>query len=202
MKKNWVLTQQSFDGLLAWLNPDREQAGARYEHIRSGLIKIFSCRGCIEPEDLSDEVINRVINKLPDVEVNFAGDPERYFFGVANKVFLEYLRRKPAPVSPAPREDKDQLEPAFKCLEVCMTHLTAKNRELVLEYYQEEKRAKIEHRRFLAEKLGIAANALRIRAHRIRASLEKCVFNCLDGATHETKPTEITFVIRRDSRKG
>src|SRR5947209_6617862 len=38
----------SFDRLLAWLNPDREQAGQRYEEIRRRLIKIFARRGCSE----------------------------------------------------------------------------------------------------------------------------------------------------------
>ena len=64
-----------------------------------------------------------------------------------------------------------------------MQQLTVANRELVLQYYQEEKQAKIDHRRRLAEQLGIALNALRIRAHRIRASLQECVQNCVQEAT-------------------
>jgi DNA-directed RNA polymerase specialized sigma24 family protein len=64
-----------------------------------------------------------------------------------------------------------------------MERLTPDNRNLVLKYYQEEKRARIDHRKRLAEKLGIAVNALRIRAHRIRASLEECVQKCLEEAT-------------------
>ena len=34
--------------------------------------------------------------------------------------------------------------------------------------------------RELQEELGIAVNALRIRAHRIRRSLEQCVHSCLE----------------------
>jgi hypothetical protein len=49
----------------------------------------------------------------------------------------------------------------------------------VLQYYQEEKRAKIEHRKRLAERLGIELNALRIRAYRIRAELYECIRLCL-----------------------
>ena len=64
-----------------------------------------------------------------------------------------------------------------------MQRLTADNRKLVLQYYQEEKQAKIDHRKLLAEQLGIALNALRIRAHRIRASLQECVQNCVREAT-------------------
>jgi len=180
MNKNWVLTQESFDALLTWLDPQREQAGHKYEDIRSRLIKIFTCRGCHEPEDLADETINRVINKLKEIESVYAGDRARYFYGVANKVHLEYLRRKPAVRAPTIAPGSDQEERDFNCLEKCMDQLTPENRELVLQYYQQEKKAKIDHRKLLAKKLGIAVNALRIRAFRIRASLQTCVQECLE----------------------
>src|SRR6478672_10875246 len=84
MNKSWVLTQESFDALLDWLDPHREQAGQKYEDIRRRLIKLFVCRGCPEPEDLADETINRVIKKLKEIESGFTGDKARYFYGVAN----------------------------------------------------------------------------------------------------------------------
>jgi RNA polymerase sigma factor (sigma-70 family) len=181
MRKNWSLTQESFDRLLEWLSPAREQAGQRYEEIRRSLIKIFTCRGCHEPEDLADETINRVINRLHDIEGTYTGDCALYFYGVANKVHLEYLRRRPTPLpspppAPEPSEDTGR---EYECLQRCIEGLTAVNRALVLQYYQEEKRAKIDNRKLLAERLGIALNALRIRAHRIRAGLQKCVEECL-----------------------
>ena len=180
MNKNWVLTQESFDALLDWLDPQREKAGQKYEDIRLRLIKIFTCRGCSEPEDLADETINRVTNKLKEIEAGFTGDRARYFYGVANKVHLEYLRRKPAVTLQLPVANSDEVEREFKCLETCMDRLTPDNRELVLQYYQEEKKAKIDHRKLLAEHLGIAVNALRIRACRIRATLLECVQKCLE----------------------
>lgn len=79
-------------------------------------------------------------------------------------------------------DDTEDIEREYECLERCMQKLTPDNRQLVLQYYQEEKRAKIDHRRQLAEQLGIALNALRIRAHRIRASLQECVQTCLREA--------------------
>lgn len=180
MKKEWFLNPENFDALLLWLNPDREQAGQKYEEIRRWLIKIFTCRGCYEPEDLADETINRVVKRLKDIEAGFTGDPSRYFYGVASKVHLEYVRRKPVPPSPPPRQDSDELEREYECLERCIERLTPENRELVTQYYQEEKRAKIDHRKRLAERLGIALNALRIRVHRIRVTLQQCVQDCLE----------------------
>jgi DNA-directed RNA polymerase specialized sigma24 family protein len=183
MKKDWTLTQESFDALLSWLDPDREQAGQRYEEIRRRLLKLFACRGCYEAEDLADETINRVSGKLKEIESSFVGEPARYFYGVANKVHLEYQRRKPLPATPPPTNDPDDIEQEYDCLEQCMRHLTPDNRMLVLQYYEEEKKAKIDRRRRLAEELGIALNALRIRAHRIRASLQECVQSCIHEAT-------------------
>jgi DNA-directed RNA polymerase specialized sigma24 family protein len=180
MNKNWVLTQESFDALLDWLDPEREQAGQKYEDIRRRLIKIFTCRGCCEPEDLTDETINRVINKLKEIESSFTGDRAHYFYGVANKVHMEYLRRKPVASPPLRVTNSDEVESEFKCLERCMEQLTPGNRMLVIQYYQEEKKAKIDHRKVLAGQLGIAVNALRIRAYRIRATLQECVRNCLE----------------------
>jgi DNA-directed RNA polymerase specialized sigma24 family protein len=183
MNKDWVLTHESFEALLGWLDSDREEAGRKYENIRRRLIKIFVCRGCCEPEDLADESINRVISKLKDIEDTFRGDPALYFYGVANKVHLEYLRRRPTPVVPPPSEDTENIEKEYACLEKCVQTLTPANRELVVQYYQDEKRAKIEHRKELAEQFGIALNALRIRAHRIRTALQQCVQSCIQEAT-------------------
>jgi len=115
-----------------------------------------------------------------------------YFYGVAQKVHLEYLRKvqkrqDETGVDAAARalstqtvELADDTEPEYECLEKCLEYLPANNRKLVVQYYQQERQAKIEHRRRLAMELGIAVNALRIRAHRIRLTLQNCVQNCLE----------------------
>jgi len=156
MKKDWVLTQDAFDTLLDWLDADRERAGCKYESIRLRLIKIFTCRGCHEAEELADETINRVVARVVELASGYEGDPALYFYGVSQK------------------------EPEYDCLERCLEELSPDNRDLVLRYYQQERRAKIEHRKSLATELGIAVNALRIRAHRIRLVLQRCVRNCIE----------------------
>lgn len=181
MPKEWVLTQEDFDRLLAWLDPDRDRAGQRYEEIRRRLVKIFACRGCGEADLLADETINRVARRLPEFLDTYKGDPVSYFCGVAQKIHLEYLRRKPAPVVPVAQPD-EEAERAYACLEICMAGLTPDNRRLVLQYYAEDKQAKVNHRKELADELGIAINALRIRAFRIRAALQRCVGECVSRA--------------------
>jgi RNA polymerase sigma factor (sigma-70 family) len=179
MKKDWELSQPAFDQLLSWLNPDREEAGRKYEEIRRRLIKIFTCRGCVTPEDLADDAINRVARKVPEIAPSYVGDPALYFLGVAHNVCLEHFRKKPEPDPPLQPDQSEQKEQLDECLERCMQRLTFRNRELILEYYREEKHSKIDHRKELAQRLGIALNALRIQACRIRASLQQCVFECL-----------------------
>jgi DNA-directed RNA polymerase specialized sigma24 family protein len=192
MKKEWVLTQDAFDTLLDWLDADRDHAGSKYEAIRLRLIKIFTCRGCSEAEELADETINRVSARVTEIAGSYNGDPALYFYGVSQKVHLEYLRKcqkgqtevgeDSATSTPSPPLFSlgEDIEPEYECLEHCLDHLPGDNRKLVLEYYQQERKAKIEHRKRLAADLGIAVNALRIRAHRIRLSLQQCVHDCLE----------------------
>jgi len=185
------ITQESFDLLLHWLNPDRDEAGQKYEKIRLRLIKLFACRGRPDAEDLADKAISRVTKKVKQVVVDYEGDPALYFYGVARKVYLEILRPKAivqeeefsSPViNPQELEAAEELEQEYSCLELCMEKLPKHNRHLVLEYYQEEKGAKIDHRKRLSQELGIALNALRIRAHRIRVQLQKCMEQCVEKA--------------------
>ena len=190
MNKNWVLTQELFEQLLAWLDPDREAAGQKYEHIRRALIKIFINNGCHSVEDLADEAINRVAKRLSQIKDDYQGEKSLYFYGVAKKLVHEERRRTRTPV-PIPTWNTDDVDPEFECLETCLEQLTNENRNLVLQYYQEEKRAKIDNRRVLADKLGIALNALRIRAHRIRNSLELCVRTCVIRIASETNQVEM-----------
>jgi RNA polymerase sigma factor (sigma-70 family) len=184
MKHERPVTQAAFDSLLSWLDPDRERAAEKYEQIRRRLIKLFTCRGRPDAEDLADETINRVTLKAPEVARDYVGDPGLYFYGVAQKVFLESLRRKtPQPDAPAPPgpAEAEEAEREYECLDRCMAELSPARRELVLEYYRDDRRAKIDHRRELAAKLGVAQNALRIRVHRLRATLQECVSRCLAG---------------------
>jgi DNA-directed RNA polymerase specialized sigma24 family protein len=178
-KTRWDLSQESFESLLKWLDSDREKAGRRYEDIRGRLIKIFGSRGCYEPDLLADETINRVAKRVADIEKTYEGDPALYFYGVANKIHLEQLRKpKPAPKPPAVPA-LDDFEQEYVCLERCIRQLPADSRDLVLEYYENEQHAKIVHRQRLAERLGIGLNALRIRAHRARLILRQCIIECL-----------------------
>src|SRR6266404_6772995 len=186
MKKQWVINQDAFDTMLDWLDADRERAGCKYEAIRLRLIKIFNCRGCQDAEELADEAINRVIARIVEIADGYQGDPALYFYGVSQKVFLEYSRKTRGPLAHVPIESAgvrlstpavilmEDIEPEYRCLEHCLDQLPSENRDLVVRYYQQERQAKIDDRKKLAGELGIAVNALRLRAHRIRLTLQRC----------------------------
>ena len=184
-KKDRELNSDAFEALLGWLAPDREEAGKRYEEIRRRLIRIFACRGCAEPDMLADETINRVAQKVEDLATTYEGDPALYFYGVANKIHLEQLKKVRPQVIEWREPEEDEYAAEFECLERCMDTLTMNNRDLVLKYYDHEKDAKIEQRRHLAQTLNIGLNALRIRAHRIRIILYRCITGCLDQSPEE-----------------
>lgn len=184
MKKDWELTEEAFNKFLAWLHPDRDQAAEKYEAIRYRLIIMFRCRGCAEAEELADEAINRVIKRAQEMANTYKGNPIPYFITVANHLYVEHVTNRPthsvlAVDLPDLANPDSEDEQDYECLERCMQRLPPKDRNLILQYYQEDKQAKIDHRRKLAKEMGIGINALRIRAHRIRVVLQQCMDECL-----------------------
>ncbi len=180
----WELTAEAYELFLSWLDPEREAAALRYEQIRKRLINFFNFRGCPVSEDLADEAINRVIRRAPQLIESYVGDRTPYFYTVAHHLHLEYMRKQqPADITSdipdRPQRKDDDDEEAMECLDRCLGRLQQGDRDLVLRYYDNERRGKIEDRRRLADQLGISLNNLRIRMHRLRGGLEGCVKECL-----------------------
>ncbi len=180
------LSQQHFDKLLNWLNKDRPHAAEKYESIRQRLIKIFVVRGSFQAEELADVVIERVTKKIFDIADSYQGDPSLYFYGVAQNVFLESLRvpkHEELPVSLTKNENinlDQESEKNLDCLETCLKELGKIEQKLILSYYQDEKRTKINNRKIIAEEYGISLEMLRIKAFRIREKLQKCLVKCVE----------------------
>ena len=180
MKTKWVVDQEAFDTLLSWLDADRERAGEKYEEIRRKLIRIFARRGCTTAEELTDEAINRVSRKVHGIAPAYIGDPALYFYGVAQNVFLEHVRKSNPNPKPVPPPDRsEEIERKHECLDQCMEQIDGESQELILQYFQDERRAKIDHRKKLADRHGLSPNGLRMRVHRIKAILQQCVGDCV-----------------------
>jgi RNA polymerase sigma factor (sigma-70 family) len=187
-RKGWELTQEAFDELLAWLHPDRDRAAKKYEGIRDRLIRIFMHRGCTTAEDLADKTINHVARKVHEIKAYYEGDPALYFYGVARNVHSEYFRSKPQEVPVMPEvlstplaEEPEESEREHHCLEKCLDEMSPPERELLLDYYREDKGAKIAHHNELARRRGITINALRILVCRLRGRFKKCMRECIEA---------------------
>jgi DNA-directed RNA polymerase specialized sigma24 family protein len=182
LREEPTITQIAFARLLAWLDDGVESHGERYLEMRRRLVTYFDRRNRPSAEELADETLNRI-----------AKTPARYCYVVAKFVLLEDIRRERRLVpldetwhGTAGREGAHVgsdtglrvREHRLDCLDRCLDELKPDQRELIVEYYAEVRRQKIERRRDLATRLGISMNALAIRAFRIRDGLMACVEGC------------------------
>ncbi|MGH9949680.1 MAG: RNA polymerase sigma factor [Pyrinomonadaceae bacterium] len=181
----WRLNQGAFERLLLTLSPDRDAAGEEYLRLRRNLVRFFETRGFAVADEAADDVLNRLARKLESGDA--IENISTYALGVARMVVLE-LRKSPLskitsgiPENIEAKTDSEhnEKENTMKCLDHCLNALPEENRDLILKYYQGEKREKIESRQRLAGQMGIAQNALRNRAVRLRDKLELCISDCM-----------------------
>jgi len=189
------LTRLAFSRLLEWLDDGADSSGETYLEMRRRLVLYFDRRNRLSADELADETLNRIGRTLEKDGAIATTPPARYCYVVARFVLLEDVRREHVHVGldgprgadasggrsvtlPEPDEGLDVRERRLECLDRCLQDLRADQRELVVEYYRDAGRQKIERRREIAERLGITMNALGIRACRIRSTLEACVGSC------------------------
>jgi len=176
---DWDLTEEAFAKFLACLDPEPSRAGEKYEALRVALVKFLDWRGALFPEEMVDEIFNRVTRKLEEGET--IRDLPTYCHGVARMVFLQSLERpgnkrvelEELSMVAVPKPDVANVR--RECLNHCLRQLPTENREMIIEYYRKDGRQKFDHRAAMAERLGIPLNALRGRAQRIRDKLERCI---------------------------
>lgn len=173
------LTAEKFAGFLTWLNPSAEDAGVEYERLRFRLITYFTARNSRFAEELADETINRVALKIADtiIENKFA-----FCYGVAKNVFLESLRKEKhfVDIDDVQIAAKEKVEDfSNQCLDKCLEELSTENRTLILDYFSENKTAKISLRERLADNLGVTKVNLRMKIVRIKQALKICLKECV-----------------------
>jgi DNA-directed RNA polymerase specialized sigma24 family protein len=166
---------RALDRLLAALDADRDRASVAYGQLRERTAGLLRWWGASDAEELADLTLDRVARKLEEGVSIANGSFAAYVRGVARMVFYESRRRPRLQradalyLAPQTSSDSDLLD----CLELSLAALDPYDRNLVLRYYDEGKPAEV--RRLLAEELGLTMPALRIRAHRLRVQLERCV---------------------------
>jgi DNA-directed RNA polymerase specialized sigma24 family protein len=192
LKKHSEPTQSTFHQFLRWLDEGVDSEGQKYLEIRRRLVLYFDRKNCLSPDELADETLSRVAQKLEEKGAIADLSPAHYCYVVARFVFLEYIRRlksTPDSFDESAGLGHPQLSAAavpsgatveaterlLDSLERCLNKLTPGDREIILEYYRGDGRTRIENRRQLADRLGLSLNALSIRACRIRNKVEACV---------------------------
>jgi DNA-directed RNA polymerase specialized sigma24 family protein len=190
-----ALTTPAFNRLLERLDNGVDSHGETYLEMRRRLVSYFDRRNRQTADDLADETLNRIARTLDKDGAIATTPPARYCYTVARFVLLENFRREHKQLSlddkswsgNVARTSTESLEPEesieiqeqrLACLERCLEELNPDHRALVIEYYRDARRQRIERRRDMANRLGITMNALSIRVSRIRAALEASVESC------------------------
>lgn len=192
-------SEEPFDTLLAWLDPDRELAGQKYAVIHAGLVRIFISRGFSDAEDLADLTVKRVTDILPRVKDSYVGERPPYFYKVASYIILEARRRREmaTDVSPVEPTRENHSDETYQHLLKCLGLLPEERRELILDYHLYQRREKIEQHERMANERGISVEALRSRAHQIRKTLKHCIRECEQSRRKKRKAFWPTLLQRR-----
>lgn len=132
-----------------------------YGKLRLRLIHYFSARRCPFPDDLADEAIERALKRIAggaDIP-----DLTRYCYGIAANLRSEKRKKKTEeeivgdPAAPGGSAlGRPGSEERLLLLRECLSLVSASDRQLLREYYWE-------NRKELAKRLGLTANALRLR---------------------------------------
>ncbi len=193
----WQLSDGALQQLLMRLDADPERAGERYEELRRTLLKYFEWRGALEPDTCTDETLDRVARRIAQgAEV---ADLRAYAYGVARLIVLERARSMEAHhvtledtartlAAPDPATET----PMMTCLDCCLGELPDASRAIILGYYADERRTKIDGRQQLARALGVTPAALRNRAQRLRDRLGDCIMRCERAGTQLPSDQEST----------
>jgi len=181
------LTNEKFDALLQWLNSNRKLAAHEYETIRKGLIGIYTAQRFPDAEGLADETIDRVADRLPEIGPGYEGKPVHYFRGVARNIIFEQVRRKERATDNLrePATWNHEVTDEYKCLLKCLEFLSSKERDFLLDYHVYDGAEKIANHELMAKELNVSLPNLRVKAHRARISLEKCVLDCVDSLSRK-----------------
>ena len=151
------------EGIPGWRDED-------YKLTRRKLISFFRHRGCEDPEDLADEVLARVVQRLIE-GVKLTTDLAGFAYGIARHVLSEYRQSRYTSALPDANLVRDnraardiQAVENQDLVERCLDCLSGEEIAF-LERSQNEPAAK------LAQELGITSTAVRVRRHRIMARI-------------------------------
>jgi DNA-directed RNA polymerase specialized sigma24 family protein len=183
----------SFDNFLLHLSADRERAAERYNKLQQSLISFFAGRGSSDPESRASETIEILCRQVAEGRV--FEDLEKYSIGVARNVLLkererssskqvslddlqtDYDLRFSSPPQPSLAEKEVNEGLHQECMRSCVGDLPETDRLLITKYSGAGGHDR-GTREELAKEARVSLDALRVRVHRIRSALKRCLMRC------------------------
>jgi DNA-directed RNA polymerase specialized sigma24 family protein len=175
------ITAENFAALLAALGDTPQERGKQYETLRSKLIFFFSRRSLQFPEDLADEVLDRLAHRIAEgVEISSIS---AFALGIARYVAQEQSAKQPhllaldelfwnnVPAHLTTQSEEEEIDR----MEGCLKKLPRAEARLLEGYYLAHADNPMQARKNLANDLGISANTLRQRVFLARQSLRACM---------------------------
>ena len=171
------MSPEDFERFLKSLSLDTEEAGRRYVRLHKKLVGFFSVRGNPDPMQAADETIDRAALKIAAGAL--VPEVEKYCFGIARNIDKESRRCTQREIKAFTQlleyiksSSPEELEREFRSWQACFNELAEADQKLLLEYCQDIRgRARAEHRRQLAVRMGMTVLALRMRVTRLRNRL-------------------------------
>lgn len=138
-----------------------------YLQIRKRLVFYFRQRGAVDPEELADETLFRLVNRLK-AGVEITTSLGAFSYGIAANVLSEW-RKQPVPEDLPPPELTPETNNGLGAekrvyLRQALNLLPIEEARLLARYYLEDPEE-------VARDLGIEVSALRVRISRIRSRL-------------------------------
>lgn len=171
------LPANSFDRLINSLAANNETVSNKYLALRKNLVRFFEVRGCPTADEAADEVLNRLARNLENGRVienlnTYALGIARFLASDLRKLSAMQISTEFIDVADVPQDDEQfERERKLNFLQKLLGELPKESRYLIVNYYQGDRREKINNRRKMAKELGISPCSLRNRAARIRRKL-------------------------------
>lgn len=180
------ISVEPFRVLLQHLDPVEERAWEMHDDLRRKLICFFENGFPLEAEDLADQALDRIAQKLLIQDIR---EIRQFAFGVARNLRRETIRRNLLTLRVAFRAEIRKARPIqdselaviehldgerkFECYRKCLARLSREDQRLLAAYYPESAANLDKQREILAQELGTNLGNLRTRIARLRAQLEK-----------------------------
>ncbi len=176
-----IRSTMGMDLLLDWLSPDSDEALKNYYRLRRKLTTYFW--NFIDPESLADDAIDRAVEKLNQGKATPQSKAETYIMSIARNMTREQFRELRMEiyddtlyVTRGHQESAKPTEEQYTLLWECIERELDDSADLFLSYCLGKSEGSTkEFRNELAKSSGMTLNNLRVKVHRMKKKLARCI---------------------------